>query len=419
LKNKEKDMNTTITRIIASALALATTSAFGAELDALAIKQPGIESRCVNFENPAGEKGTGGRENQGAKGHAFDPIRAGETKVLLDVRGSGIINHIWLTVPPTTTPAMLRSLRLEMVWDDAPTPAVSVPLGDFFGVSHGRTAAFETALFSCPSQRGFNCYAPMPFRKSAKITLKNESSQLLSHFFYTIHYTRQPVDAATALYFHAAWRRENKTVLRRDFEILPRVQGSGRFLGANIGVIANPVYAPAWWGEGEVKMYLDGDRDLPTIIGTGTEDYVGTGWGLVCFNHRYQGCLVADGGQQAWSFYRFHVPDPIVFQKECRVTMQQIGGAPKKDLLALQAKGVPIEIVTVDGPAFVKALEHKPPLKLEDAPNGWCNFFRSDDWCATAYFYLDRPENGLPALAAAPARIAGLTGTNDTTRADQ
>lgn len=405
---------------IAIALTLVSATAFGGELDSLAVKQPGVESRCVNFENPTGGKGSGGQENRGAKGHPSDLIQPGETKVLFDVRDSGVIQHIWLTIDPkVATPPMLRSLRLEMIWDGAKTPAVSVPLGDFFGVSHGRITEFETALFSCPQKRAFNSYVPMPFRKSARITLKNESAEMVPHLFYTINFTHQKLDPAKSLYFHAAWRRENQTVLRRDFEILPHVQGSGRFLGVNIGVIADPRYGKAWWGEGEVKMYLDGDCDLPTVIGTGSEDYAGTGWGLGAFNHRYQGCLVADPVQRAWSFYRFHVPDPIVFLKECRVTMQQIGGALKKELLELQAQGVPVEIISVDTPGkFIKAFDQNPPLKLADAPDNWCNFFRSDDWCATAYFYLDRPENGLPPLADVQQRIAGMTGTNETKRAD-
>ena len=411
--------------LLASVLALATARAFGGELDTLAVRRPGLEPRCVNFENPSGAKGAGGQENQGAKGHPSDTVRPGETKVLFDVRDSGVITHIWLTIPPKQmTPTMLRSLRLQMVWDGSKTPAVDVPLGDFFGFGLGRVAEFESALFSCPQKHAFNSYVPMPFRKAARITLKNESAELLPHLFYSIDYTRQQIDPAVSLFFHAAWRRENKTALRRDFEILPRVQGSGRFLGASFGVIADTAYGKAWWGEGEVKMYLDGDRSLPTLIGTGTEDYVGTGWGLGAFNHRYQGCLAADSARHAWSFYRFHVPDPILFQTDCRVTMQQIGGAPKAELMELKARGVPIELVSADTGAdshagFIEALEHTPPLKLEDAPDGWCNFFRSDDWCATAYFYLDRPENGLPPLAGLQDRIAGIESTNDTTRVER
>ena len=420
-----KAINPQIIKSISLLLILVTIdSLLGGELDSLAVKQPGLETRWVNFENPTGSKGTGGRENRGVKGHAFDSIQSGETKVLFDIHDSGVINHIWLTIDPyLMTPKMLRSLRLDMFWDGAKTPAVSVPFGDFFGIGHGRTAAFETALFTCPEKRAFNSYVPMPFRKSARITLKNETSELIPHIFYTIHYTRQRLDPAKSLYFHASWRRELHAPIRADFEILPHVTGAGRFLGASIGVIANPLYGKTWWGEGEIKMYLDGDKDSPTLVGTGTEDYVGEAWGLNFLNHRYQGCLLADGGRQAYSIYRFHVLDPIVFQKECRVAIQQIGGAPKKDLMELKTKGVPIEIISVDRNAenhagFIKALEQIPPLKLENAPNNWCNFFRSDDWCATAYFYLDRQENGLPPLADVKTRIEGIDSENESKRAD-
>jgi hypothetical protein len=134
------------------------------------------------------------------------------------------------------------------------------------------------------------------------------------------------------LYFHASWRRESPTKVGRDFEILPRVEGKGRFLGANVGVLADPKNL-GWWGEGEVKMYLDGDTEYPTLIGTGTEDYIGTGWGQKPFAGRYQGCYVSDDEAHIYSFYRYHVPDPVYFEKSARVTIQQIGGTSKKNVL--------------------------------------------------------------------------------------
>lgn len=384
-------------------------------LQNLFVRTKNIERRCYNFENQTNLRGIGGRENQGAKGHAFDFIRVGDTKVLLDVTGSGVIDHIWITCQNADgvfTPEILRGLRIDMYWDKAQTPAVSAPLGDFFGIGLGRLANYENEFFSCPCMKAFNCYIPMPFLKSARMTITNDTSKDIEHIFYTVNYRLQEIVKENMMYFHAYWHRERMTKLKQDFEILPNVAGEGRYLGANISVIANNIYEEVWWGEGEIKIYSDGDNDYPTIVGTGAEDYAGTAWGLTYFNHRYQGCLVADNENKQWSFYRYHVPDPIYFYKYCKVTMQQIGGAHKECLLMLKAKGVPIEIVSFDkNGSFIKILEINPKLELEDEQiksKDWCNIFRQDDWAATAYFYLDRPENQLPPLAFVEERLADL-----------
>jgi hypothetical protein len=382
------------------------------------------QSRSVSFENPAGGKGAGGRENQGAKGHFAESLKSGETKTLLDIRGSGIINRFWIA-PSRRSADMLRSIRLDMYWDGAKTPAVSAPLGDFFGMSHGRLVGYETDFFSCPEKRAFNCFIPMPFLNAARITLTNDSETLLPFFIYEISIQEQQLDPANTLYFHAAWRRERRTTQKKDFEFLPRVAGTGRFLGANVGVIENPVYEGTWWGEGEAKIYLDGDTHYATLVGTGSEDYTGTSWGMSYCNHRWQGCLVADKAEGLWSFYRYHIPDPIFFYKDIRVTMQQIGGGGKAKLQKIVERGTPLEIVAVFKGKIgesIKALEQKPPLLLEDPsidPADWCNYFRSDDWCATAYFYLDRPESGLQPLASRTERVAGIPIEDATKRVDQ
>lgn len=146
-------------------------------------KPDGVQTRWFSFENRGVERGQAGQSNQGAKGFAFNDLAAGETKTLLDIEGSGIICRIWMTVSDRS-PEMLRSLKLEMFWDGAQTPAVSAPLGDFFGVGLGRRTPFECALFSDPEGRSFNCCIPMPFRTAAKVTLTNESDARLSHLFY-------------------------------------------------------------------------------------------------------------------------------------------------------------------------------------------------------------------------------------------
>jgi len=140
-----------------------------------------------------------------------------------------VIRRIWITVGERT-PVMLRSLRLEMFWDDAKKPAVSVPLGDFFGAALGQTVAFENALFSSPEARSFNTIVPMPFRRSARLVLTNQSASDLTRVFYDVDYTLGP-PSPDMLYFHAYWRRERPTSLGQDFSVLPSITGRGRYLG--------------------------------------------------------------------------------------------------------------------------------------------------------------------------------------------
>jgi len=393
-----------------------------------------VHTRYQNFENPRGTKGGGGTENQGRKGHAFDDLMAGETKTLFQAEGSGIITHIWITANSPAggvlNPTILRGVRLDAFWDGAAEPAVSAPLGDFFGIGLGcANVPFECELFSSPGAKAFNCYVPMPFTRSARLTLTNESGVDISHVFYTITYQQQPLDPSDMLYFHAAWRRELETQSGRDFEILPRVCGRGRYLGANLSVIPSKRYGKVqwgetwgipWWGEGEVKMYLDGDLDFATLVGTGAEDYPGTAWGMGAFNHRDQGILVSQ--DDGYAFYRHHNRDAIFFHEDIRVTMQQIGGALKHQLLEMERRVGPIRVVSVNtnqpSRRFIKALDEDlsladPRIQMDD----WCNFEREgDDWAACAYFYLDRPENGLPPLAPVADRTIGLTRNEDATK---
>lgn len=374
----------------------------------------GEETRWISPENPTGAKGAGGAENRGAKGHAFETIPVGGTHVLADLRGAGTIDRIWMTIEDRS-PEALRGLKLEMFWDGAATPAVSVPLGDFFLHGAGEMVPMETALLASPEGRSFVSYLPMPFREGARIVVANESGKPVNLIFYDIDYRalrRQPRDA---LYFHAWWSRERRTVLGRDFRILPRVRGRGRFLGASVTLLTNPAYERAWWGEGEVKIALDGDRSAgPTLVGTGTEDYIGTAWGQGAYVNRYQGAPIAtwEGGGR-WTFYRFHVPDPIFFSRDIEVSLQMIGGARKAIVLGLQKKGVPLIPVTIDPGSrdnFRQLLVQDPPVPLSDPalPDGHTNFYRSDDVAAVAYFYLDRPDGALPPIAAAAERVAAI-----------
>ena len=372
-------------------------------------KPKGVVTRWSSFENPTARKGEGGRENQGAKGHAFDSIKPGETKVLLDVAGSGVVRRMWITLRPRD-PKILCALRLEMFWDGSDKPAVSVPLGDFFNWVHGQPVKFENALFANPEGRSFVCFVPMPFRKAARISITNDSQTPIPHIFYDVNVTLGDQHGPDVMYFHACWRREQPTKLGEDFAILPRVQGSGRFLGCHVGVIANRENI-GWWGEGEVKMYLDGDTDLPTLCGTGTEDYIATAWGQGEYGQRYHGCLLADNEEPHYAFYRYHIPDPVFFDKDCRVTIQQIGGSNKKNIVKMLTDGIDIKPISADqGGRFIKLLEPGTEVDLvkDVDDSAWVNYYRKDDVSAVAFFYLDRPTNNLTPLAPVQQRVAGL-----------
>ena len=366
--------------------------------------------RWSSFENITAAKGKGGMENNGAKGHPSDGIEPGETEVLLNVKGQGIINRMWVTIIDRS-PEMLRSLKLEMFWDDEKKPAVSVPFGDFFGMGLGKTAKYNNVFFGNPEGRSFLCYIPMPFKKAARVQVTNESGKRLSHLFFDINFQRLEKWNNDNLYFHAYWNRDTATQLAKDFELLPRINGKGRFLGVNVGLKANPIYEQYWWGEGEVKMYLDGDKEFPTLVGTGAEDYIGTGWGQGEFYNDFAGCLFANKDSTGWAFYRYHVPDPIFFKTDIKVTLQQMGGNRKELVSALQNKGVPLIPVAIDDLTKINPLYKKDSLVKLDTPGlpeGFSNFYRSDDVSATAYFYLDKPQNSLPLLPSLPIRIANL-----------
>lgn len=358
------------------------------------------EPRWISFENITGSKGMGGMENSGAKGHPCDSITAGATKTILDIKGPGIINRMWITISDRT-PVMLRSLVIKMYWDNSKKPAVNVPFGDFFGIGLGKTAVYENALFANPEGRSFNCFIQMPFREAARIELVNESGTDLPMVFYDVNLQLIKEWDENYLYFHSYWHRDTATMLANDFEIMPAVRGKGRFLGTNLSINANPDYKDCWWGEGEVKIYLDGDKDLPTLVGSGTEDYIGTAWGQGAFCNKYTGCLIADSKNLQWTFYRYHIIDPIYFKTDCRVTIQQIGGNSKDIVIGLQKQNVNLIPITVhQAPLFLHIYKKDSTVDLNDPklPNAWTNFYRSDDMAATSYFYLNSPVNELPDL---------------------
>src|SRR6516225_3855463 len=229
----------------------------------------------ISPENPTGEKGKGGAATEGTgaraardlgKGWKISPsvdVAAGATYTVAEIKGSGAIQHIWMT--PTGT---WRFSILRMYWDDEKDPSVEVPLGDFFGMGWGKYARISSLAVCVNPGSAFNSYWPMPFRHKAKVTLQNLDEKAMT-LFYQVDYTLSPVPADAA-YFHAQFRRVNPLPYKQVYTIVDGIRGKGQYVGT---YMAWGVHNNGWWGEGEIKFYLDGDGQFPTINGTGTEDY--------------------------------------------------------------------------------------------------------------------------------------------------
>lgn len=240
------------------------------------------KSRAVNAENPYGEKGKGGMaesvlgpSRKGAP--CIKGLIPGSVTTLAEIEGTGVIQHIWITVTDHTDKDyyVLRDLVLRMYWDEEQEPSVETPLGDFFCCGFGRGCIVNSLPVAVNPTRGMNCYFPMPFKKKAKITIENQHECEVPAFFYQVDYCLTEEMPEDITYFHAQWRRERMTEKQKDYVILDNVKGKGHYVGTYLALTALERY---WWGEGEIKFYLDGDHDYPTICGTGTEDYFGGAW---------------------------------------------------------------------------------------------------------------------------------------------
>jgi Protein of unknown function (DUF2961) len=341
------------------------------------------QPRAITFENPTGARGAGGAAGNGRKGAPSRTITAGERVTLADIEGPGTIRHIWCTFPPER-PERMRALVLEIFYDDAVDPSISVPLLDFFAVTCGRPRPFTSALTSAQEGRGFNAYYPMPFDRRVRIELVNGSPKPVM-FYFQIDYTVGPIERFAGR-LHVTFRRENPTTLGKDFTIVDDLRGPGRFLGCAIGI--RTIDAARWYGEGEVKIYLDGDTLHPTICGTGLEDYVGSAWGMGPHHALYGGAPLdvrAPGSATRMTalpafvgFYRWHLPDPVVFADRLRVTIQQIG-------MNLFLEGHEDERDAYVGTNPIAGngwFEPKPP-----GVAGMALFERVDDYSAAAFVY--------------------------------
>ncbi|MGH2560479.1 MAG: glycoside hydrolase family 172 protein [Thermomicrobiales bacterium] len=300
------------------------------------------QTRSISAENPTGEKGRGGMATEGTgadaarelgQGWKVSPsihVPGGSTAVLAEIEGPGAIQHIWLTVHPQHW----RRLVLRCYWDDEETPSVETPIGDLFCNGWGVRCNVGSLPVAVNPAGGFNCYWEMPFRQKARITVENLSPDEVRGFYYQIDYalTGVPEDRA---YFHAQWRRSNPLAYMDVHTLLDGVRGQGHYVGA---YLAWGVNNNGWWGEGEIKFYMDGDVDWPTICGTGTEDYFGGAWNFEfpkgeygVFSTPYLGVpqvIKPDGlyqAQQRFGLYRWHVMDPIRFSADLRVTIQALG----------------------------------------------------------------------------------------------
>jgi len=278
-------------------------------------------SRSISFENPTGAPGEGGKAasnlGPGRKGSPRRVLKPGETVQLCDIQGPGTIRHIWLTT--AREPAPLRSMIIRAWWDDQKHPSIECPIGDLMGFAHGKVMPYCSAVHSVGKTAGMNIWLPMPFVKRAKLTYTNEAEKEVP-LYYQIDYTLGDLHAADVGRLHVLFRRENPTTEKKDFELLPQRKNKGRFIGSVIGI--RNLHPDQWWGEGEIKVYMDGDKEFPTICGTGSEDYVGLAWGIQQTPFFYNGCSLNE--KNFVSMYRWHLPDPIAWQKEARITIQQI-----------------------------------------------------------------------------------------------
>lgn len=289
-------------------------------------------SRAITAENPDGEVGSGGQAasdlGQGRKGRPCVTLPSGETTTLVDVEGPGVVRHVWVTVTDRTDAGqtVLRDLTLRMYWDGEDDPSVEVPLGDFFCAGHARRTRVNSMPVVVAPMGGLNTYFPMPFRESARVTVESDHPEDVEGFFYQFDYAEGEVDDDAA-YFHAQFRRSDPVAAGEDHTVL-EAEGRGHYVGT---FLAWSALERHWWGEGEVKCYVDGDGEFPTVCGTGTEDYVGGAW---CFgdDETYSTPFLGypqyddgDGEVPKHGLYRWHVPDPIQFREDLRVDVQCIG----------------------------------------------------------------------------------------------
>jgi hypothetical protein len=306
------------------------------------------KTRSISPENFTGEKGKGGMATEGTEAYSARDLGLGwkispsvlikpkQVFTIAEIQGPGAIQHIWMT--PTGT---WRFSILRAYWDGETTPSVEAPVGDFFASGWGLYAQINSLPVAVNSGSAFNSYWTMPFRKSARITMENLADEEMQlHYQVTYALTEIGDDAG---YFHAQFRRTNPLPFKQVYTLLDGVKGEGHYVGTHMSWGAN---GEGWWGEGEIKFYMDGDTDFATIVGTGTEDYFGGSYNFensekqyVSYSTPFSGFSVVpepevkglfksfkrSQSQPRFSLYRWHVLDPIRFDKDLKVTIQALG----------------------------------------------------------------------------------------------
>jgi hypothetical protein len=338
-----------------AALAQTNNSITSGEVVSLPMLTPDLNTRMVSPENPTGDKGKGAMRSpdstnpdlafsvaasdlgRGWKVRPFIKVPAHSTVTIMDVDGPATIRHIWMAVSSMLTSADAegegRADVLRFYWDDETTPSVEVPLPDFFAIGHDKFASVNSSMVVDIPTNALNCYWPMPFRKHARITFTNDGDKEISLLTYQIDYEAGPVPQGAG-YFHAQWRRARVERHHPVYTILDGVTGEGRYVGT---FLSWTQLSNGWAGEGEVKFFIDGDTEFPTIAGTGTEDYFGADWGFPAtystpyvgnvLEHKNKASGVYEAGME-WSLYRWHVLDPINFHQDLKVTIQDLGWWP-------------------------------------------------------------------------------------------
>jgi hypothetical protein len=317
------------------------------------------QSRSISPENFNGAKGEAGKATKGTgagaarelgQGWKISPsvvIKAHTTYTIAEIDGPGSIQHIWMT--PTGN---WRWEIFRIYWDDETTPSVETPVGDFFGMGWGEYSPLQSLPVCVNPGSAFNCYWPMPFHKKCRITMENIADKDMV-LYYSVDYLLTDVPA-NAAYFHAQFRRVNPLPYKGVVTLLDSVKGKGQYVGT---YLAWGVHNNGWWGEGEIKFYMDGDKDWPTICGTGTEDYFCGSYdfdthtknaagvdvdGYTVFCSPYSGLaqvIKGDGHYdmaQRFGLYRWHITDPIRFEKNLKVTIQALGWRDGGRYLPLQ-----------------------------------------------------------------------------------
>lgn len=280
------------------------------------------------------------------------PIAPGETITLADVKGGGCFTHLWMTIA-AKSPDHLRELVLRMTWDDAPTPAVECPVGDFFAQGPGKYVEYHSAPVSVGGQKALNCYWPMPFQKHAVITVTNEGAEPVGAFYYNFDYRLDPAPRPDARYFHTQYRNFFPAPKGTPLTIC-EVKGAGHFVGTVVSVLTN---SDGWWGEGDDNFYVDGNS-TPDISGTGSEDYFCGAWD---FGHTFQtpsfGVTYYDnadkGGEKRGisnTVYRWHTADPVPFTTSLLFTLEHGRGGWDEDRAPLRNHYTTLGLYYVDHP---------------------------------------------------------------------